>query len=52
MPWKCTIVKKPRRHKEGRGGENFLALKLYSITDYQKLRYNCSLFVNTSFDPN
>ena len=30
----------------------FLALNLYSLTDYQKLWNNCSLFVKTSFDPN
>ena len=24
----------------------------WSLTDYQKLWYNCSLFVNTSFDTN
>ena len=29
-----------------------LALNFCSLTDCQKLWYNCSLFVNTSFDPN
>ena len=29
-----------------------LALNLYSLTDYQKLWYHCSLFVSTSFDAN
>ena len=28
----------------------FLALNVCSLTDYQKLCYNCSLFVNTYFD--
>ena len=36
-----------------RGFDFFLALNFRSfMTDYQKLWYNCSLFVNTSFDPN
>ena len=30
----------------------FLALSFYSLTDYQKLWHNCSLFVKTSFDFN
>ena len=30
----------------------FLALNLCCSIDYQKLWYNCSLFVNTSFDTN
>ena len=30
----------------------FLALNFCSLTDCQKLWYNCSLFVNTSFDTN
>ena len=30
----------------------FLALNFCSLTDYQKLWHNCSLFVKTSFDPN
>ena len=30
----------------------FLVLNFYSLTDYQKLWHNCSLFVKTSFDPN
>ena len=30
----------------------FLALNFCSLTDYQKLWHNCSLFVNTSFDTN
>ena len=39
------------------GGANwppsiFLALNFCSLTDYQKLWYSCSLFVNTSFDTN
>ena len=47
----------PRRHKGG--GVNLtpppsiiLALNFCSLTDYQKLWPNCSLFVKTSFDPN
>ena len=45
----------PRRHKGG--GVNltpsiFLVLNFCSLTDYQKLWHNCSLFVKTSFDPN
>ena len=31
---------------------NFLALNFCSLTDCQKLRHNCSLFVKTSFDLN
>ena len=30
----------------------FLALNFCSLTDYQKLWHNCSLFVKTSFDFN
>ena len=30
----------------------FLALNFCSLSDCQKLQYNCSLFVNTSFDTN
>ena len=30
----------------------FMALNFCSLTDYQKLCYNCSLFVNTCFDSN
>ena len=30
----------------------FLALNFCSLTDYQKLWHNCSLFVKTSFDSN
>ena len=57
----CTLkqVISPRRHKGG-GGEginlthplDFLAVNFCSLTDYQKLWHNCSLFVKTSFDPN
>ena len=40
----------------GRGKINppsiFLALNFCSLTDYQKLWYNCFLFVKTSFDFN
>ena len=46
----------PRRHKGGGQTDHplsmFLALNFCPLTDYQKLYYNCSLFVNTSFDPN
>ena len=28
----------------------FLALNFFCLTNYQKLWYNCSLFVNTAFD--
>ena len=31
---------------------DFLALNFWSLTDYQTLSHNCSLFVNTSFDIN
>ena len=41
----------PRRHKGG-GGSIFLALNFCSLTDYQKLWHNCSLFVKTSWDSN
>ena len=30
----------------------FLALNFCSLTDYQKIWYDCFLFVNTSFDTN
>ena len=43
--------------KGGGGGQIetpwiFLALNYCSLTDYEKLWSNCSLFVNTSFDVN
>ena len=51
-----------RRHKRERGGGGgcqsdptlsiVLALNFCSLTDCQKFWYNCSLFVNTSFDLN
>ena len=31
---------------------NFFCLNFFPLTDYQKLCYNCSFFVNTYFDPN
>ena len=34
------------------GGSLFLALNFCRLTDWQKLWYNCSLFVNTFFDVN
>ena len=40
-----------RRHKGGGGRGQFLALNFCSLTNYQKLWHNCSLFVKTSFDP-
>ena len=33
-------------------GSIFLALNYCCLADYQKLWYNCSFFVNTSFDAN
>ena len=45
----------PRRHKGGGGDVTpsiFLALNFCSLTDYQKIWHNCSLFVKTYFDPN
>ena len=52
----------PKRREGGGGGGGgdqsdsphsiFLALNFCSLTDYQKLWHNCSLFVKTSFDPN
>ena len=47
----------PRRHKGGGSQSDpppsiFLALNFCSLTDYQKLWHNCSLFVKRSFDPN
>ena len=39
-------------YKRGGGGLDFLALNFCSLTDYQKLRHNCSLFVKASFDTN
>ena len=41
----------------GGGGQSdtpsiFLALNCFSLTDYQKVWHNCSLFVETPFDPN
>ena len=49
----------PRSLEGGGGGVKltpppsiFLALNFYSLTDYEKLWHNCSLFVNTSFDTN
>ena len=46
----------PRRHKGVQSDPPptsiFLALNFCSLTDYQKLWHNCSLFVKTSFDFN
>ena len=39
-----------RRH--GGGEVNLTAINFCSLTDYQKLWHNCSLFIKTSFDPN
>ena len=42
----------PGRHKGGQidSPSIFLALNFCSLTDYQKLWYNCSWIVYTSFD--
>ena len=49
---KCNLTTiNSRRHKGG-SSLDFLALNFYSLTNYQKLWHNCSLFVKTSFDSN
>ena len=56
----CCLVEMPLQlTQEGiRGGAQsdpptiFLALNFCSLTDYQKLWHNCSLFVKTSLDFN
>ena len=52
---KAKISINPGRHKGGGVNLNpppiFLALNFCSLTDYQKLWHNCSLFVKTYFNP-
>ena len=55
LSWRHRMLINHRRQNGGRGNLtplDFLTLNFCSLTDYQKLRHNCSKFVKTSFDPN